>query len=214
MLCNLGLKIVTRCITVNKQYARLLKNNQSHSFLQKLFFKFFCGFHIFSKVSQLVGVYGWLRNPLRCPTKKWDTCGTEETLTLSLILSIMVTTEGNKNDAPGSSLTSNSIKSKENSWAERVDEFSSTLQTNNAFLDDDGTRFFVIKRKEGDFSKTSPFLIEKAIQSVVGNAKSIKKLRSGELLTEVQNYGHATKLKKIYPTCKHTNNSQCSQNSQ
>ena len=58
-----------------------------------------------------------------------------------------------------------------------MDEFSTTLQTNNAFCDDDGSRFFIIKRKEGDFSKTSPFLIEKAIQSVVGNVKSIKKTR-------------------------------------
>ena len=37
-----------------------------------------------------------------------------------------------------------------------------------------GPVFFVIKKSEGDFSKTLPFLIEKAINSVVGTAKSIK----------------------------------------
>ena len=35
--------------------------------------------------------------------------------------------------------------------------------------------FFVIKRSEDDFSKTSPILIEKAINSIVRAAKSIKK---------------------------------------
>ena len=54
----------------------------------------------------------------------------------------------------------------------------------------------MIKRSEGDFSKTSPFLIQKAIESVVGTAKTIKKLRSGELLIEVQSYIQAKNLKK------------------
>ena len=155
-----------------------------------------CGFHVFSMVSQLVGVYVWLRNPLRCPTKKWDTCGTEETLTFSFYLSIMATTKGNPNNASGSSLNANVSKSNVNSWTDRVDEFSSTLQEKNAFCVDDGNRFFVIKRNVEDFSKTSLFLIEKAIQSTVGNVKSIKKLRSGELFIETQNYRQATNLKK------------------
>ena len=46
-----------------------------------------------------------------------------------------------------------------------VDEFSYTLKEKNVFYDDDGNRFFVIKRNTEDFSKTSTFLIEKAIQS-------------------------------------------------
>ena len=58
---------------------------------------------VFLKVSWLVSVYGWLRNPLNCPTKKWDTCRTEETLTLSFFLSIMATTIGNSNNGSGSS---------------------------------------------------------------------------------------------------------------
>ena len=77
-----------------------------------------------------------------------------------------------------------------------MEEFSSTLQEKNAFSDYDGCRFFVIKRNEGDFCKTSPFLIEKAIQSAVGCIKSIKKLRSGELLIEVQNNQQAINLRK------------------
>ena len=67
---------------------------------------------------------------------------------------------------------------------------------NNAFSDDDGARFFIFKRNENDFSKTSPFLINKAIDSVVGEPKNIKKLRSGELLIEVKNNLQACKLKK------------------
>ena len=93
---------------------------------------------------------------------------------------------------PASNITS----SQKNSWADRIEEFSSTLQANNAFEHDDGARFFIIKRKEGDFSKTSPFLIQKAIQSVVGEAKSLKKLRSGELLIELQSNLQAKNLKK------------------
>ena len=89
--------------------------------------------------------------------------------------SIMATTLGNSNNASGSGLNANAMNSKLKSWDERVDEFSLNLEANNAFCDDDGTRFFVIKKSEGDFSKTSPFLIEKAINSVVGTAKSIKK---------------------------------------
>ena len=108
----------------------------------------------------------------------------------------MATNIGNSNNASGSGLNANAATSKSKSWDERVDEFSSNLDANNAFCDDDGTRFFVIKRSEGDFSKTSPFLIEKAINSIVGNSKSIKKLRSGELLVEIQSYKQATNLKK------------------
>ena len=134
-----------------------------------------CGIHVFSKVSQLVDVYGWLRNPLHCPTKKWDTCGTEENLNLFFLLSIMARNIGNSNNASGSGLNANALISKSKFWDERVDEFSSNLNTNNAFCDDDGTRFFVMKRSKGDFSKTSPFLIEKAINSIVGNSKSIIK---------------------------------------
>ena len=88
---------------------------------------------------------------------------------------IMVTTEENTNTAPGLSLHRNVSKTSVNSWADRVEEFSSTLLEKNAFNDYDGSRFFVIERNEGDVCKTSPFLIEKTIQSAVGCIKLIKK---------------------------------------
>ena len=40
-----------------------------------------------------------------------------------------------------------------------------------------------LKRNENYFSKTSPFLINKAIESVIGEPKNIKTLRSGGILT-------------------------------
>ena len=111
-------------------------------------------------------------------------------------LSIMVTTEENMNNAPGSSLNRNVSKTNINSSADCVYQFSFTLEVKNAFRDDDGNRFFVIKRNKGDFSKMSPFLIEKAIQCAVGCIKSIKKICSGELLIKVTNCKLATILKK------------------
>ena len=77
-----------------------------------------------------------------------------------------------------------------------MDEFSWNLKANDVFSGDDRPRFFVIKRSKGDFSKTFPFLIEKAINSNVRNTKFIKPLCSGELLIEIQSYKQATKLKK------------------
>ena len=77
-----------------------------------------------------------------------------------------------------------------------MEKFASNLNENNAFANNDGPRFFVIKRSDSDFSKTSPFLIQKSIQSIVGEPKNIKKLRSGELLIELQNNSQALTLKK------------------
>ena len=78
-----------------------------------------------------------------------------------LFISIMETIIGNKSNAPGLSQITNSSKTNANTWADHVDEFSQNL--NNAFSDDDGTRFFIIKRNENYFSKTSPFLIKQLI---------------------------------------------------
>ena len=89
---------------------------------------------------------------------------------------------------------SGTTTSQKKSWADRVEDFSSNLQSKNIFSGD-GIRIFVIKRK-GDFSRISPFLIQKAIQSVVGEANSIKKLRTGELLIEVQTNTQAKNMKK------------------
>ena len=101
--------------------------------------------------------------PFALPNKEMGYLWVKGNPHLIFSLSIMVTKEENMNNAPGSSLNDNDASSNKKSWADRVQEFSSNLETNNTFCEDDGARFFVIKRSEGDFSKTSPFLIQKAI---------------------------------------------------
>ena len=109
--------------------------------------------------------------------------------------SMMATILGNSNNASGSGQNANAANSKLKSWDKRVDELLSNLKEKNAFANNEAC-FFVMKRNEGDFSKTSPFLIQKAIQSIIGETKKIKKLRSGELLIEIQNDLQASNLKK------------------
>ena len=91
-----------------------------------------------------------------------------------LIFSIKVTTLRKPNKAPGSSLISSAQKANIKTWADIV-EFSFNLSENNAFSSDDGPCFFIIKRNENDFTKMSPFLIQKALKSIVGEPKNIKK---------------------------------------
>ncbi len=55
-------------------------------------------------------------------------------------------------------------------------------------------RFFIIKLDGGDFHDVSPFLIQKSIQSTVGRFKSIKKLKSGDLLLETDCVSHTLSL--------------------
>ena len=50
-----------------------------------------------------------------------------------------------------------------NTWADRVEDISSNLIKKNTFSCDDEPRFFIIKRNENDFTRVSPFLIQKAI---------------------------------------------------
>ena len=107
----------------------------------------------------------------------------------------MATNIGNSSNTPGSSQSINNENSKLKSWADRAEEFSSNLKENNVFSNH-GECLFVIKRNDGDFLKTSPFLIQKAIQSIVGEPKNIKKLCSGELLIELQNQSQASNSKK------------------
>ncbi|GBO43202.1 hypothetical protein AVEN_141923-1 [Araneus ventricosus] len=60
--------------------------------------------------------------------------------------------------------------------------------------------FFVIGRistKNETFHGVSPFLVEKAITSGVGEVKSTKKLRSGDLLVEVESPKQAKEIAKI-----------------
>lgn len=57
-------------------------------------------------------------------------------------------------------------------------------------------RFLVVKRKEGNFEKVSPFFISKTMFGLVGELKSIKKLREG-LLIECVSAAQASRLLKI-----------------
>jgi hypothetical protein len=55
-------------------------------------------------------------------------------------------------------------------------------------------RFFIVKLDGGDFHNCSPFLIQKYIQSSIGRVKSVKKLRSGDLLVETDCVSHTLTL--------------------
>ena len=60
-------------------------------------------------------------------------------------------------------------------------------------------RFLIIESLQEDkpLSKLSPFVIEKSIQSMAGTAKSVKKLRNGSLLIEVEKKSHSQNLLKL-----------------
>ena len=57
-------------------------------------------------------------------------------------------------------------------------------------------RFLLIKSTDDDFKMTnlSPFVIEKTLESIAGVPKSVKKLRTGDLLVEVERASHAKNL--------------------
>ena len=64
-------------------------------------------------------------------------------------------------------------------------------------------RFLIVKSEEKDrkVSDLSPFAIEKSIQAIAGHPKSIKRLKSGDLLLEVEKKSHITNLlstKKLF----------------
>ncbi|GBN22876.1 hypothetical protein AVEN_178123-1 [Araneus ventricosus] len=60
--------------------------------------------------------------------------------------------------------------------------------------------FFIIQRisqSNETFHGVSPFLVEKALTSSIGDAKSTKKLRSGDLLVEVESSKQAKEITKL-----------------
>ncbi|GBN23781.1 hypothetical protein AVEN_104391-1 [Araneus ventricosus] len=60
--------------------------------------------------------------------------------------------------------------------------------------------FFLIKRvstSDESFHSVSPFLVEKAITGSIGDVKSTKKLRSGDLLVEVQSRKQSQQIVKL-----------------
>ncbi|GFT75969.1 uncharacterized protein TNCV_1254961 [Trichonephila clavipes] len=60
----------------------------------------------------------------------------------------------------------------------------------------DSFRFFIIKTPD-IFTNVSPFLIEKAITGSIGEVKSIRKMRSGDLFLELSSSNQATALIKL-----------------
>ncbi len=73
------------------------------------------------------------------------------------------------------------------SWADRSQSL--LLHTGR-----ENFRFFIIKLEGGNFNDCSPFLIQKYIQSSIGRVKSVKKLRSGDLLVETDCVSHTLTL--------------------
>lgn len=71
------------------------------------------------------------------------------------------------------------------SWAERSELSSADQQHPKCDVPVSCFRFFLIQIKDGNFQSVSPFLINKTLKSLVGEVKSVKKLRSGDLLVEV-----------------------------
>ncbi|GBN44824.1 hypothetical protein AVEN_133516-1 [Araneus ventricosus] len=60
--------------------------------------------------------------------------------------------------------------------------------------------FFILKRisaENENFHTVSPFLVEKAISGSVGVVKSIRNLRSGDLLIEVSSRKQANQIMKL-----------------
>ncbi|XP_031332884.1 uncharacterized protein LOC116163173 [Photinus pyralis] len=65
-----------------------------------------------------------------------------------------------------------------------MESFPSLPQNNGTSEKEDIVpRFLVLKRKEGDFTNVSPFLISKTIYGIIGNVKEVKKVK-GELCIE------------------------------
>ncbi|GFW78904.1 RNase H domain-containing protein [Trichonephila clavipes] len=60
----------------------------------------------------------------------------------------------------------------------------------------DSFRYFILKTL-ATFTNVSPFLIEKAITGSIGEVKSIRKMRSGDLFLEVSSSNQATALIKL-----------------
>ncbi|XP_055940885.1 uncharacterized protein LOC129971290 [Argiope bruennichi] len=67
-------------------------------------------------------------------------------------------------------------------------------------LDNHFDKYFVLKRiseKNETFESVSPFLVQKAIAATVGDVTSIRKMRSGDLLVEVNSRKQAHQIQKL-----------------
>ncbi|GBN15031.1 hypothetical protein AVEN_216258-1 [Araneus ventricosus] len=73
-------------------------------------------------------------------------------------------------------------------------------QQNASILSNSYPTFFIVKRissNKDTFHGVSPFLVEKSISDTVGEVKSIKKLRSGDLLVEVASSKQSQQILKL-----------------
>ncbi|GBM56312.1 hypothetical protein AVEN_125063-1 [Araneus ventricosus] len=59
------------------------------------------------------------------------------------------------------------------------------------------SRFFVIKRKEGNFKHVSAILIYQSILSIAGEMKSIKKCSNGNILVETATSNQVSQIVKL-----------------
>ncbi|GFU90490.1 hypothetical protein TNCV_2574231 [Trichonephila clavipes] len=64
----------------------------------------------------------------------------------------------------------------------------------------DSFRFFILKTP-ATFTNVSPFLIEKAITGAIGEVKSIRKMRSGDLFLEVSSLNQSDSPYKTTKAC-------------
>ncbi|GBN83147.1 hypothetical protein AVEN_102044-1 [Araneus ventricosus] len=73
-------------------------------------------------------------------------------------------------------------------------------QQNASILSNSYPRFFIVKRvspNKDTFHGVSPFLVDKSISDTVGEVKSIKKRRSGDLLVEVASSKQSQQILKL-----------------
>ena len=75
------------------------------------------------------------------------------------------------------------------------DELSAIFTSNENF-----SRYLIIKSKnpEKPITSLSPFVIEKQIESQIGTAKSVKKLKNQTLLVETSRKAQTENLKKLF----------------
>ncbi|GBM61180.1 hypothetical protein AVEN_178229-1 [Araneus ventricosus] len=78
--------------------------------------------------------------------------------------------------------------------------FSGHQKDFNSSLNEPFDSFFIMKRissQNENFHSVSPFLVQKGINSSIGDVKSIRKLRSGDLLIEVSSRKQAQQIAKL-----------------
>jgi len=90
------------------------------------------------------------------------------------------------NDESHAKTNKQSLIAGKRSWADEVEQSELTQKRNN--IPFSGPKFLIVSltNKDLPLSKASPFLIQKGLEGIGGQPKSVKKLRSGDILIEVQ----------------------------